>query len=46
MALECLYNFVIMNGPVQDHVTLLRCHQDPMIVMGMGQLLDFVCFHE
>ena len=46
MSLEHFDGFVVVDGPVQDEVVLFGGDQNRVFVVGVGQLLDFVVFHE
>ncbi len=46
MSLEHFDDFVVVDGPVQDEVVLFGGDQNRVFVVGVGQLLDFVVFHE
>ncbi len=46
MSFEHLDDLVVVDGPVQDEVALFSGDKNGVLMVGVGELLDFVIFHE
>jgi hypothetical protein len=46
VAFEHLDDLVFVDGPIEDEVVFFGSHQNGTVVVGVGQLLDLVRFHE
>ncbi len=46
MSFEHLDDFVVVDGPVQDEVVFFGGDKNGVLMVGVGELLDFVIFHE